>query len=160
MSELAMGGLLIGALVFLVLFGLHIAVALTAVGFAGIWLIREDMGGTVDWASILRWRVPAGSFARIRGAAAHGGRRPDTQRGGQARELRRRAMNKPASALPINNAGAGTGTTDAWVPLKPRSSDRNTALSHSGSLESAITTLMSWLERVRSSRPVAVNTEV
>jgi len=42
MSELAMGGLLIGVLVFLVLFGLHIAVALTAVGFAGIWLIRED----------------------------------------------------------------------------------------------------------------------
>ncbi|MDH5204199.1 MAG: TRAP transporter large permease [Hylemonella sp.] len=43
MSELAMGGFLIGALVFLVLFGLHIAVALTAVGFAGIWFIREDM---------------------------------------------------------------------------------------------------------------------
>ncbi|MBT9476075.1 TRAP transporter large permease subunit [Polaromonas sp.] len=43
MSELAMGGLLIGALVFLVLFGLHIAVALTAVGFTGIWLIREDV---------------------------------------------------------------------------------------------------------------------
>lgn len=43
MSELVMGGLLIGVLVFLVLFGLHIAVALTAVGFAGIWLIREDM---------------------------------------------------------------------------------------------------------------------
>lgn len=43
MSELALGGLLIGALVFLVLFGLHIAVALTAVGFAGIWLIREDV---------------------------------------------------------------------------------------------------------------------
>jgi len=43
MSELAMGGLLIGALVFLVLLGLHIAVALTAVGFAGIWLIREDV---------------------------------------------------------------------------------------------------------------------
>lgn len=42
MSELALGGLLIGVLVFLVLFGLHIAVALTAVGFAGIWLIRED----------------------------------------------------------------------------------------------------------------------
>ena len=43
MSELAMGGLLIGALVFLVLLGLHIAVALTAVGFAGIWLIRENI---------------------------------------------------------------------------------------------------------------------
>lgn len=43
MSDLAMGGLLIGVLVFLVLFGLHIAVALTAVGFAGIWLIREDV---------------------------------------------------------------------------------------------------------------------
>lgn len=43
MSELALGGLLIGALVFLVLLGLHIAVALTAVGFAGVWLIREDM---------------------------------------------------------------------------------------------------------------------
>jgi tripartite ATP-independent transporter DctM subunit len=43
MSDLAMGGLLIGLLVFLVLLGLHIAVALTAVGFAGIWLIREDV---------------------------------------------------------------------------------------------------------------------
>lgn len=43
MSELALGGLLIGALVFLVLIGLHIAVALTAVGFAGIWLMREDV---------------------------------------------------------------------------------------------------------------------
>lgn len=43
MSELALGGLLIGALVFLVLIGLHIAVALTTVGFAGIWLIREDV---------------------------------------------------------------------------------------------------------------------
>jgi C4-dicarboxylate transporter DctM subunit len=43
MSELALGGLLIGALVFFVLIGLHIAVALTAVGFAGIWLIREDV---------------------------------------------------------------------------------------------------------------------
>jgi C4-dicarboxylate transporter DctM subunit len=43
MSELAMGGLLIGALVLLVLFGLHIAVALIAVGFAGIWLIRDNI---------------------------------------------------------------------------------------------------------------------
>jgi tripartite ATP-independent transporter DctM subunit len=43
MSELALGGLLIGALVFFVLIGLHIAVALTAVGFAGICLIREDV---------------------------------------------------------------------------------------------------------------------
>ncbi len=43
MSELALGGLLIGALVFFVLIGLHIAVALTAVGFAGIWLMREDI---------------------------------------------------------------------------------------------------------------------
>jgi tripartite ATP-independent transporter DctM subunit len=43
MSELALGGLLIGALVFFVLLGLHIAVALTAVGFAGIWLIRDDI---------------------------------------------------------------------------------------------------------------------
>lgn len=43
MSELALGGLLIGALVFFVLLGLHIAVALTAVGFAGIWLMRDDI---------------------------------------------------------------------------------------------------------------------
>jgi C4-dicarboxylate transporter DctM subunit len=43
MSDLALGGLLIGALVFLVLIGLHIAVALTAVGFAGIWFMREDL---------------------------------------------------------------------------------------------------------------------
>jgi len=42
MSELSLGGLLIGALVLLVLFGLHIAVALIAVGFAGIWIIRAD----------------------------------------------------------------------------------------------------------------------
>jgi C4-dicarboxylate transporter, DctM subunit len=42
MSELSLGGLLIGALVFLVLLGLHIAVALIAVGFAGIWIIRAD----------------------------------------------------------------------------------------------------------------------
>ncbi len=42
MSDLVMGGLLIGALVLLVLFGLHIAVALTAVAFAGVWLIRGD----------------------------------------------------------------------------------------------------------------------
>lgn len=43
MSELMFGGLLIGALVVLVLLGLHIAVALTAVGFAGIWIIRDDI---------------------------------------------------------------------------------------------------------------------
>jgi len=43
MSDLALGTLLIGALIFLVLFGLHIAVALTAVGFVGIWLIRENV---------------------------------------------------------------------------------------------------------------------
>lgn len=43
MSELAMGGVLIGTLVFLVLFGLHIAVALTAVAFAGIWLMRSNV---------------------------------------------------------------------------------------------------------------------
>lgn len=43
MSELAMGGVLIGILVLLVLFGLHIAVALTAVAFGGIWLIRSNV---------------------------------------------------------------------------------------------------------------------
>lgn len=43
MSELAMGGVLIGTLVILVLFGLHIAVALTAVAFGGIWLIRSNV---------------------------------------------------------------------------------------------------------------------
>lgn len=43
MSELAMGGVLIGVLVLLVLFGLHIAVALTAVAFGGVWLIRSNV---------------------------------------------------------------------------------------------------------------------
>lgn len=43
MSELAIGGILIGTLVVLVLFGLHIAVALTAVAFGGIWLIRSNV---------------------------------------------------------------------------------------------------------------------
>lgn len=39
MSELAFGALLIGSLVFLVLLGVHIAVALIGIGFVGIWLI-------------------------------------------------------------------------------------------------------------------------
>ena len=43
MSELSLSMLLIGALVVFVLLGVHIAVALIAIGFAGIWLIREDM---------------------------------------------------------------------------------------------------------------------
>lgn len=43
MSELLLGGLLIVALVFFVLLGIHIAVALTAIGFAGVWLMREDL---------------------------------------------------------------------------------------------------------------------
>lgn len=44
MTELELGGLLIGALVLFVLLGLHIAVALIGIGFAGVWLIREDVG--------------------------------------------------------------------------------------------------------------------
>jgi C4-dicarboxylate transporter, DctM subunit len=43
MSDLALGGLLIAGLVFLVLLGIHIGVALLAVGFAGVWLIRDDI---------------------------------------------------------------------------------------------------------------------
>jgi C4-dicarboxylate transporter DctM subunit len=43
MSDLAFGGVLIGALVFLVLLGAHIAIALIAVAFAGIWLMRQDV---------------------------------------------------------------------------------------------------------------------
>lgn len=43
MTELGFGALLIGALVVLVLLGVHIAVALIGIGFAGIWLIREDV---------------------------------------------------------------------------------------------------------------------
>ncbi len=43
MNDLALGGLLIGALVLLVLLGAHIAIALIAVAFAGIWLMRNDV---------------------------------------------------------------------------------------------------------------------
>lgn len=43
MSELALGAVLIGALVSLVLLGLPIAIALISVGFAGVWLIRGDV---------------------------------------------------------------------------------------------------------------------
>lgn len=43
MSDLAFGGLLIGALVVLVLLGTHIAIALIAVAFVGIWLMRSDV---------------------------------------------------------------------------------------------------------------------
>lgn len=43
MTELEFGGLLIGALVVLVLIGVHIAIALIGIGFAGIWLMREDV---------------------------------------------------------------------------------------------------------------------
>jgi hypothetical protein len=43
MSDLGMGGLLIGVLVILVLLGIHIGVALLAVGFAGVWLVRDNL---------------------------------------------------------------------------------------------------------------------
>jgi tripartite ATP-independent transporter DctM subunit len=43
MSDLAFGGVLIGALVLLVLLGTHIAIALMTVAFAGIWLMRQDV---------------------------------------------------------------------------------------------------------------------
>jgi tripartite ATP-independent transporter DctM subunit len=43
MTELGLGGLLIVALVLLVLLGVHIAVALLAVGFFGVWLVRENI---------------------------------------------------------------------------------------------------------------------
>ena len=42
MSELALGGLLIGGLIVLVLLGLHIGVALLSVGFFGVWLGQEE----------------------------------------------------------------------------------------------------------------------
>ena len=42
MTSLAIGFLLIGLLVFLVILGMHIAYALFGVGFLGIWLIREN----------------------------------------------------------------------------------------------------------------------
>ncbi|MBL0917687.1 MAG: TRAP transporter large permease subunit [Hydrogenophaga sp.] len=43
MTDLGFGALLIGALVMLVLLGVHIAVALIGIGFVGIWLMREDV---------------------------------------------------------------------------------------------------------------------
>jgi tripartite ATP-independent transporter DctM subunit len=43
MSELALGGLLIGGLVVLVLLGVHIGVALLSVGFFGVWLVRDNI---------------------------------------------------------------------------------------------------------------------
>lgn len=43
MTELGLGGILIASLFVFVLMGVHIAVALIAIGFAGIWLIRHDV---------------------------------------------------------------------------------------------------------------------
>lgn len=43
MTELGLGGVLIAALFVFVLLGVHIAVALIAIGFAGVWLIRQDV---------------------------------------------------------------------------------------------------------------------
>ena len=43
MSELALGGLLVGGLIRLVLLGIHIGVALLAVGFFGVWLVRDNI---------------------------------------------------------------------------------------------------------------------
>jgi len=43
MTELQWGVLLIGALVIFVLIGIDIAIALIAVAFAGVWLIRQDI---------------------------------------------------------------------------------------------------------------------
>lgn len=42
MNDLVLAGVLIGALVLLVLLGVHIAVSLISVAFAGIWYIRGD----------------------------------------------------------------------------------------------------------------------
>jgi C4-dicarboxylate transporter, DctM subunit len=42
MSDLGLGALLIGALFFLVVMGMHIAVALISVAFVGVWLLREN----------------------------------------------------------------------------------------------------------------------
>ncbi|NDV89193.1 TRAP transporter large permease subunit [Aurantimonas aggregata] len=42
MTEMTVGFLLIGALVALVLFGMHIAVALFSVAIAGVWLLRDN----------------------------------------------------------------------------------------------------------------------
>ncbi len=43
MSDLQIGGLLIGGLVLLVVLGIHIGVALLAVGFFGVWLVRDNV---------------------------------------------------------------------------------------------------------------------
>jgi len=43
MTELGLGGLLIAALVTLVLLGVHIAVALIAIGFVGVWVMRDNI---------------------------------------------------------------------------------------------------------------------
>lgn len=43
MSDLGVGGMLIGCLVLLVLLGVHIGVALLAVGFFGVWLVRDNL---------------------------------------------------------------------------------------------------------------------
>ncbi|NBQ87009.1 MAG: TRAP transporter large permease subunit [Betaproteobacteria bacterium] len=43
MSDLGLGSLLIGGLVLLVLLGVHIGVALLAVGFFGVWLVRDNI---------------------------------------------------------------------------------------------------------------------
>ena len=43
MSELALGGLLVGGLILLVLLGIHIGVALLAVGFFGVYLVRDNI---------------------------------------------------------------------------------------------------------------------
>ncbi|MHA6326648.1 TRAP transporter large permease [Roseivivax sp. CAU 1753] len=44
MTTLAIGFVLIGALIVLVLLGMHIAYALFSVAFVGIWIIRENIG--------------------------------------------------------------------------------------------------------------------
>ncbi|MCE2880001.1 MAG: TRAP transporter large permease subunit [Comamonadaceae bacterium] len=43
MSDLGLGGLLIGGLVILVMLGVHIGVALLSVGFFGVWLVRDNL---------------------------------------------------------------------------------------------------------------------
>jgi tripartite ATP-independent transporter DctM subunit len=43
MSELGLGGLLVGGLILLVLLGIHIGVALLAVGFFGVYLVRDNI---------------------------------------------------------------------------------------------------------------------
>ena len=57
MSNAMIGLLSIGAMLILIQLGMHISVALMAISFVGVWLIRGDFNIAGDMLSLAPWKA-------------------------------------------------------------------------------------------------------